>query len=418
MGEMAGRDVAAAFAAHLADDSEFADAMLGRVLGELPGLGDNDELRSIAREMVKASVEAFGAVLTQDVPPTRIDAPWLTLKYARRLAWEGVSVDEIVRGYRLGQEVVFERLASFAGAHVKDAAEVAEFMRWAGGLSFRFVDVVCTHVVEEYAAERDRLLSGAIARRAEMVRALVARERVDLVEAERILRYRLAGTHVAMLLWPSNAQEDRELASLDRAATAVARLLGCDYPLVIHDAPELLALWATVSADDPIPWTEVERLLDERGVVMAAGSPQPGVAGFRASRRQAERGRAVGAAGAQTASDGRPLSLLRYEEISLVSLLTDDIDAARAFVSEELGRLAADDDASAALRATLLEVTRSGAQKASEVLFLHRNTVAQRVRKAEELIGRPLAGRQQEVEAALLVCKWLGARVLSQPGGK
>jgi hypothetical protein len=35
------------------------------------------------------------------------------------------------------------------------------------------------------------------------------------------------------------------------------------------------------------------------------------------------------------------------------------------------------------------------------------------MRKAQELLGRPLATRPMETEAALLLCEWLGSPVLA-----
>lgn len=45
-------------------------------------------------------------------------------------------------------------------------------------------------------------------------------------------------------------------------------------------------------------------------------------------------------------------------------------------------------------------------------LFLHKNTVHYRVRKAEEVRGRPLDDGRVDVQVALLACRWLGRVVL------
>ena len=103
--------------------------------------------------------------------------------------------------------------------------------------------------------------------------------------------------------------------------------------------------------------------------------------------------------------------MVRYEGVALASLLLADLDAARAFMKEELGGLARDDGASATLRRSLLVLFRAGdQQEAAEELLVHRNTVAQRIRKAEEVLGRPLRVRRQELEAALIISGWLGTQ--------
>ncbi|MDT7644868.1 MAG: hypothetical protein QOC75_1868, partial [Pseudonocardiales bacterium] len=48
---------------------------------------------------------------------------------------------------------------------------------------------------------------------------------------------------------------------------------------------------------------------------------------------------------------------------------------------------------------------------------LHKNTVHYRVRKAEEIRGRPLTDGRLDVEVALVACQQLGHRVLAaEPG--
>ncbi|MFI5042419.1 MAG: helix-turn-helix domain-containing protein [Acidimicrobiales bacterium] len=48
----------------------------------------------------------------------------------------------------------------------------------------------------------------------------------------------------------------------------------------------------------------------------------------------------------------------------------------------------------------------------ADQLFPHRNTAEYRVRKAEELRGRPLRDGRLDVELALLACHWLNRTVL------
>jgi DNA-binding PucR family transcriptional regulator len=82
-----------------------------------------------------------------------------------------------------------------------------------------------------------------------------------------------------------------------------------------------------------------------------------------------------------------------------------------------LGPLAADEEAAARLRDTVrvfLETKRSYLETAAR-LHLHKNTVHYRVRKAEEMRGRPLDDDRVGVEVALLACDRLGSAVLIVP---
>jgi DNA-binding PucR family transcriptional regulator len=84
-------------------------------------------------------------------------------------------------------------------------------------------------------------------------------------------------------------------------------------------------------------------------------------------------------------------------------------------VRAELGPLATGEPASSRLRAALLAVIapHGGVAAAARELGVHRNTVLQRVRRAEELRGRPVTERAGELYAALLLAEALPEAVLS-----
>ena len=69
----------------------------------------------------------------------------------------------------------------------------------------------------------------------------------------------------------------------------------------------------------------------------------------------------------------------------------------------------------ARLRDTLLVFLQSGGsyKATAEQMVLHKNTVQYRIRKAEESLGRPVAGNRHDVELALQASRWLGAAVLA-----
>jgi DNA-binding PucR family transcriptional regulator len=86
-------------------------------------------------------------------------------------------------------------------------------------------------------------------------------------------------------------------------------------------------------------------------------------------------------------------------------VLLRDRDAARAFAAEELSELAAETRAAAELRETLSAFFATGhdQSRTAEILGVHRNTVAKRLRRAEANLGRPITSRPRELEAALLI---------------
>ena len=90
------------------------------------------------------------------------------------------------------------------------------------------------------------------------------------------------------------------------------------------------------------------------------------------------------------------------------------MDAAREWVTDVLGNLAADSENDARLRETLRVFLRCGSsyKLAAEELGLHFNTVKYRVGRSFSRRGRPITEDRLDVELALLATQWLGATAL------
>ena len=95
-------------------------------------------------------------------------------------------------------------------------------------------------------------------------------------------------------------------------------------------------------------------------------------------------------------------------------MLCTDLDSARAWIHETLGELAVDSSRNDGLRETARVFLQTGSSytATADQMFLHRNTAQYRIRKAEEVRGRPLRDGRLDVELALLACHWMKAAVL------
>jgi DNA-binding PucR family transcriptional regulator len=142
---------------------------------------------------------------------------------------------------------------------------------------------------------------------------------------------------------------------------------------------------------------------------VAVGAPASGLAGFRASHADALSAQRV----ASLHGDGAP-EVVEYTEVAQSAFLARDPRAARRWVADVLGRLAAGDEAMAELRHTMLCYLRAGSSltEAASELHLHKNTVRYRLRKAEDILGRPIGQRRLDTEVALRACDQLGGAVL------
>ncbi|NBM21262.1 helix-turn-helix domain-containing protein [Streptomyces sp. GC420] len=139
---------------------------------------------------------------------------------------------------------------------------------------------------------------------------------------------------------------------------------------------------------------------------LALGPVCHGVEGFRRSHRGAREAQRVARLGPP---DQRP-PLTDYSDVGAVALMTADPEHARWFAAETLGALAADDPRTAELRETLRAYLAEGRspQGAAERLFVSRNTVTYRIRRAEELMRRPLDTDGLFVRLALEITRLLG----------
>ncbi len=317
----------------------------------------------------------------------------------------------MLRFYRTGHAYFSERILAGITTFVPDPAlaldVVADLQRYA----FAYVDRISSEVAAEYVAELERMQTQVRGARTDAVRGLIAGDKVDLRHAERTLSHRLTGWQTAFVCWA-----DRDDADLARVGAAVGAHLGSPHPLLVPDGARALWGWVSttrppgVASDDLAPFADQVPAM----VRISIGTPTQGPGGFRDSHTQAQRGRRI------IELSGRGAPVTSYAEIALVDTMSGDLDLARAFVSAELGALAVEGRRENEERRALLAVldAQGGLAAAAVELGVHRNTVLQRVRRAEERRGCPATVRVAELHAALRLVQVLGPVVLAAEPGR
>jgi DNA-binding PucR family transcriptional regulator len=374
----------------------YAELVLDRIAAEVPELLADGRRRDLARTGSQALLREFGTALRHELGSIRYHAPAAALAYSRHLARAGVPLAPILRSYRLGQEVLFARAAELALEESSGDEAVSALAR-IGALSFRFADGAMSDVAHEYETQRELFIRGTLAQRASTLQALLAGRTVDVAAAERSLGHRLDGRHIAVVAWSVDPVIEGEAVA--GAARELVSVLGAGRPLVATETEGEATLWTTPAAT--LPTGDLPALLPPH-IRAAIGRPGRGVDGFVASKRQADLARFVAAM--------RPgAAVTFYDDVALAAVLLRDLDAARAFAAEELGELGAETRAAAELRATLatLFANRYDQSSTAEVLGLHRNTIAKRLRRTEAILKRPIDARPRELEAALLIAEVL-----------
>jgi hypothetical protein len=372
----------------------------------VPQLCTKPELARLCEASICANLEALASAFEYGVQ-AEDTRPYLPREYARRLAWSAVEPNTISRAHNLRQEWLFDQAQEFTRGRCADPGQAVELLGELGRLLHRFGDAVTGSVMAEFDAERAVIAQGPAAERAHLVDEILAGIPFDVDAVERRLGYRLARTHMALRIWADHgAATPSGQRVLRESAVRLGSLLGTQAPLMVDDGP-VLSVW--IPLPDGNQPTRIDgafgSAVQGRSWVRAAvGNPGTGVEGFRQTRCQADRAYVVATTGCNSGSQ-----MVSYRDVGVVSLLANDLDAARRFVAEELGALADQDAASAELRATLMMFLRHGSRYAetAKALYLHRNTVAERIKRAESLLPFPLAARRLEIENALVLFEFM-----------
>lgn len=394
-------------AAELAERAGEISAAVNDYTSErLPDLLVNEEALEVNRASTEASICDFAEVLLSGADPVqaaRLLSP--TLAYAQDGAQHGVPLTTLMRSYRLAHAATSRHFNAILETHADTAEELNLASELGSAWMFAYVDAALCLVEEVYTAERDRWLRSAAASQAETVGAILAGQPIDIDVATRRLRHEVRRVHVAAIAWLESHEEGRNTqAVLEAAIRDIAAAIGNQKPLV-HPLG-ILSAAAWISSHSDIP----SKILDELrfrtanapGVRVAIGEPARDIAGFRASHFEALEAQRI----ARLA--GRPVgSVTRYNNVSLRAIATVDVEQSRVFVQRELGRLGSTDETTRRLAATLrayLDENCSRGRTAKR-LHVHENTVAYRIRQAEELLGRSLEKRTLELRAALALAE-------------
>jgi hypothetical protein len=372
---------------------------------------EDEELRLELRASAEANISQVLRMLAHDARVDDIGVPHEALAFLRGNVRRGFPLPVLLRSYRLGHAYLWERWSEALGGRVDDSGELMAGQDASSSFMFAYVDRVSAALVEEFGTERERMLRSAEQLRLDTVRAIVGGDPIDTEAASRRLGYELRRHHLAMRI----SSRARQVDGLERAIGDATAALGAQAPLVIATGAARFDVWC--GSFEPPATDGLEGYEPPPGVILAVGKPGAGVAGFTRSHGEAKQAARIGA----LLGDARP-AVTSYARVELVSLLANDLPRARSFVAGQLGRLSAPEDTAERLRETALAFLVSGGSptRVAEKLFVHKNTVAERIKKAEEMLGRGINESPIELGAALTLACTLGHAVLAdavaQPG--
>ena len=216
-------------------------------------------------------------------------------------------------------------------------------------------------------------------------------------DAERILGLRLGRHHLVALAWPATSGHipDRE-AARQRFGADAAQVLGAAGVLTVEYQGTMLFWWGFNTRPDPMLSGKLRAVPGADLIRLAAGRPGSGLAGLRESHFEAQQ-----AARVAKLSPGQ--KFWDYNDAGMLALLIADPQGAARFVQVQLAGLLGPDQKLSDIRDTLRHFLLAGSSRiaAAQALHLATNTVAYRVKRAAELLGRPINENQAVTLAAL-----------------
>jgi hypothetical protein len=296
----------------------------------------------------------------------------------------GMPLEELLRGYTAGNTAISRFVAEACVGLPPEA------LAYSVEVQSRVADALIGGLSAEYARQAALLERSAAQQRSREVERLLAEESFS----DQGIGYRLDAWHVAAIVSGVRA---------DQAARLLAEQLGCELLLVPRAAETYWAWWG---APRTIPFDKVESAARGfgDGAAFAIGECRHGISGFRLSHREAQAVTDV----VVRVDD----PVVRAADALLPALLLRDREMADLFVDAHLGRLKSQKDwptISATLSAYLDAEAAPGA--AAATLDVDRHTIRRRLRRIEELLGRPIGAVRGELEVALRVDRLLAAEL-------
>jgi DNA-binding PucR family transcriptional regulator len=401
-------DVAAAVSGQVAAVSDDVYAV---ILREIPQLRDDKPVQALLGSSVFSNVDTCLQIMRHQIELADVQAPAAAVEYARRQAQRGTPLTALLRAYRLGHTCFLDWTLRELARQVDDAQLLTAVTLSMSETVARYVDQTSEEIVAAYTQERENWLRNRSTVRRARIRDLLSAARVDLRAVESALGYRLRQYHVGVVCWAGGALAGVDnITRLERAVGHVAGKAACSGDPVFLPRDEASAwAWLPLGIRDTFDAVAASTAGLDGDLHFAFGAAAKGTAGFRLTHQQALAAQAV----ALAAGSAAPRTVA-FSEVAPVAMMLGSAELLRGWVLSTLGGLATDDEPHTRLRETLLVFLRTGGsyKATAEQLTLHKNTVQYRIRKAEESLGRPVAGDRPDVELALQVSHWLGPAVL------
>lgn len=320
----------------------------------------------------------------------------------------GMARDLVRRGldvlafdiYRVGESVAWRRWMEIAFDLTSDPDELREMLDVSSQSINEYLAATLTGIAAQIQMEHDELTRGNHVERLEVVDLILNGAPISPERAEARLGYRISQNHTAAVIWSDDLDGDH--GYLDRAVDAFSHAVGSARPLIVVTGAATRWVWlgdAVTLAVDKVQ----HAVANAPKARIAIGTTGPGIEGFRRSHLDA-------------LTTQRTLARLKsdqqvafFSDVQLVSLITQNPQAASEFITSTLGEF---ESAGPGLQQTLLTFINEqcNASRAAKRLYTHRNTLLRRIESAQRLLPRPLDHTTVHVAVALEALLWRGSQ--------
>ncbi|WP_051579912.1 PucR family transcriptional regulator [Pseudonocardia acaciae] len=350
------------------------------------GVPIHDDLRATCRGNLERALTQLAGDL-----PDGVDGAERTKETGRKRARQGVPLETVLRAYRLGGRVLWDRLLTVSRERFQGAYDAA--LLDAAGHVWRLIDNSSSHLVDAYRSEEARLLSHDLGRRYAVLDALLAGRAEDpafVRDAARVLGLPEDAALLCVVA-PVDSPSDEPLHSPQEALRAV----GATSLWHLHrsDLVGLVALPAVPSGSAGPVVEALRRCAHGRvGVSPVVGGLAEATIGYRLAKLAA-RTMPAGSGGVAELEDRLP-----------EALLADSPELTPRLLRAAFGDLL---DLPDAERRTLLDTLRAVLEadgsptRAAQALFCHRNTVMYRMARIEKVTGRRLTDHRDRLLLSL-----------------
>lgn len=363
-----------------------------RIYAQIPAYTSRPDLRDATTASSAGLVEHFLEMLAESQPETRLAPGAKARGYVRLLVERRISGEDLAAGYRIGVRTFWSRWSELLAERVP-SDEYAEALTESTRYILAWADVLTEQMLALYNEERSLWNRDPEAVRHETIRAILDGQAPERGRAEQRLRYALDRPHRCVVVWSTDSSVDLRPERLRESVPSLFAA-AADPAIVTLPLGPSIAIWWSPADGRPLVLPSAV----EPTVRAAVGTSRDGLDGFRTTYLEAMHARRVAVLEDQPGG-----TLVDYPSVALRALASIDLEQASGFVRSALGDLAEPDPTTRELATTLRAFLDHGSnlRATASALRVHHNTVANRIRRAEQLLPHPTVGRTAEILTAL-----------------